>query len=106
MVRVYLSLLLLGACRSPSEQNAAPYAGPLCPSPAACFDRGASLVDQDPKTAAEMFTIACEGSVVAACNNLGQLHEEGRGVARDVKKALSLYERACEGSSPHGCNSL
>src|SRR5262249_16219529 len=48
-------------------------------------------------------TGACDKGDVAACTQLGVLHEEGRGVARDGRRAVSLFEKACQASDELGC---
>lgn len=80
----------------------------VCPAtdPSGCFKLGVRRMDALPQVAASAFTRACEGGVAAACNNLGTLYEEGRGVAQDTARAATLYQQSCNGDSPHGCASL
>jgi len=106
---LWLSTLAAVACDSsrPAVQDAgAP--PPVCPKqvPRRCFDRGLSLLDQDPARAALAFAHACDGQIPEGCNNLGQLYATGRGVAKNLVQAQQLYQQACDGGSPHGCYAL
>lgn len=49
---------------------------------------------------------ACEAGNAAACNDLGVIHEAGRGVPQDHGKAATLFERACEGGVFVACRNL
>lgn len=53
---------------------------------------------------ADRYLQACERGTAEACNELGFLHETGRGVRRDAERAASLYRQACEGGSVTGCS--
>jgi TPR repeat protein len=55
---------------------------------------------KDLRRAAELYSRACGGGVLAGCNNLGGLAlAEG-----DLARAMSLYAKACEGSFARGCS--
>ena len=67
---------------------------------------GASEADRrgEPARAVELYTRACDAGVARACNLLGTLVWQGRGVsAADPKRAYSLYMRACDGGDAAGC---
>jgi hypothetical protein len=53
--------------------------------------------------AVELYTRACDAGVARACNVLGILVWQGRGVIEDPTRAYSLYVRACDGGDPSGC---
>ncbi|RLB58447.1 MAG: hypothetical protein DRI90_16755, partial [Deltaproteobacteria bacterium] len=91
-----------------NKQQAVDGGAPLCPAsePSQCFDRGVSWLDRDPEKAARAFSLACDAGIGGACNNLGALYAEGRGVPRDASRAAALYERACTAGAAHGCHSL
>lgn len=57
----------------------------------------------DVKTAARLFAKACDGGDGAACVRVGDLHAEGRGVAKSDADAARYYERACDADDPSGC---
>jgi uncharacterized protein len=87
--------------------------------------RGLGGVPRDLSRASELFGESCLRGYDPACDAfldlrkalegapwdmrrvseyyLGQLHETGRGVARDVKRALQWYQEACKGGEPRGC---
>lgn len=104
-----LTLALAGCPSTDAPKGRPTDAGtPICPTanPSACFDRGVRLLDRQPEQAAKAFGVACDAGVGGACNNLGALYAEGRGVARDPARAAALYERACAAGAAHGCYSL
>lgn len=75
----------------------------------ACFHLGilhSSGENLDYKQSASYYAKACEGSLMAACNNLGVMYLRGQGVKADSKKAIELYRAACNGGSANGCNNL
>ncbi|MBL0947451.1 caspase family protein [Brevundimonas sp.] len=49
---------------------------------------------------------ACEAGNAAACNDLGAIHEAGRGVPQDHARAAILFERACDGDVFVACRNL
>jgi hypothetical protein len=69
-----------------------------------CFD-GALEADRkgDAARAAELHTRACDAGVAQACNFLGSMVWQGRGVSADPARAYALYMRACEGGDAGGC---
>lgn len=58
---------------------------------------------KDYPQAFKFFTKACDGGFIEACNDLGQLYEEGKGVKQNGAKALKLYAKACESGIGSGC---
>ncbi len=48
----------------------------------------------------------CTAGNARACDTLGDLYDEGRGVNKDERRAASLYEQACRGGVARGCNNL
>lgn len=57
----------------------------------------------DPARAVELYTRVCDAGVARACNVLGTLVWQGRGVSADPARAYSLYLRACDGGDAAGC---
>ncbi|MFL5358296.1 tetratricopeptide repeat protein [Archangium sp.] len=57
----------------------------------------------DPARAVELYTRVCDAGVARACNVLGTLVWQGRGVSADPARAYSLYMRACDGGDAAGC---
>lgn len=57
-------------------------------------------------TAERLYTPACEGGDVLACNLFGLMLETGRGVTRDLARAATLYRTACEAGAAVGCTNL
>jgi TPR repeat protein len=69
-----------------------------------CFDAALEADRKGhPERAVEMHTRACDAGVARACNFLGSLVWQGRGVAGDPARAYSLYMRACDGGDAAGC---
>ncbi len=84
-------------------------ASPDSPEPAACTPASpescvpSALRESDPAKKAGLLRIACDGGNAEACNRLGVLHFEGRGVPRDPARGLELYRKACDGGEAWGC---
>ncbi len=75
----------------------------------ACFHLGilySGSENTDYKASAGYYAKACEGSLMAACNNLAVMYQKGLGVRQDDEKAIELYRAACNGGSADGCNNL
>jgi TPR repeat protein len=62
--------------------------------------------DPLPRGAPAELRIRCEQGVAAACNDLGFLYFEGRGLAKDAWKAKDFYGLACQGGDALGCLNL
>jgi len=56
--------------------------------------------------AAPLLQASCTSDVVAACQKLGSIYEDGKGVAKDYSRAFALYSKACDAGDARGCNSL
>jgi len=50
-----------------------------------------------------LYSEACEGGDLIACNVFGLMLETGAGVPMDRERAASVYRRACEGGELIGC---
>jgi TPR repeat protein len=49
---------------------------------------------------------SCTGGSANACERLGSMYEDGKGVTKDYYRAFALYGKACDAGSAGGCNSL
>jgi hypothetical protein len=56
--------------------------------------------------ATPLFDQACAGGNGKACDNLGSMYGNGKGVAHDDSKAVTFYSKACDAGSAEGCNDL
>ncbi len=104
----------LGCSETPAKKAPAPDKSTLalaskdatCPEGTVkgCFDAAfeAERRGEEPR-AVELFTRTCDAGVARACNQLGALVWQGRGVAADPARAYTLYMRACEGGDAAGC---
>jgi len=62
--------------------------------------------DALPSGPATELRIRCDQGVAAACNDLGFLYFEGRGLAKDAWKAKDFYGLACQRGDALGCLNL
>jgi TPR repeat protein len=75
----------------------------------ACLEVGARLAHPLPgvvgnyERALEILVPLCEAKQARACNELGFLHANGKGVKLDREAALTLFEVACEGGESSAC---
>jgi hypothetical protein len=53
--------------------------------------------------AVELYTRVCDAGGARACNVLGILVSDGRGVSVDPARTYSLFMRACDGGDMSGC---
>ena len=53
--------------------------------------------------AVEFYKIACDTDYGMACNNLGVMYENGRGIKQDKHKAKALFGKACDLKNELGC---
>ncbi|MGA3335371.1 MAG: hypothetical protein ABSC62_14545 [Terracidiphilus sp.] len=56
--------------------------------------------------AAALVNSPCNGGDMAACFDLGEQYDQGRGVAADAARAAALYEKACDGRVAAACQKL
>jgi hypothetical protein len=49
---------------------------------------------------------SCNTGIMAACQRLGSIYDEGKVVTKDYSRAFALYSKACEAGDAGGCNSL
>ena len=49
---------------------------------------------------------SCTGGSADACERLGSMYEDAKGVTKDYYRAFALYDKACDAGSADGCNSL
>lgn len=75
----------------------------------ACLEAGHWLLSQDAELAplaGQLFQLACDHGVAAACSALGRLHLPHGGLDADKAKAESLFDRACRAGNLQGCADL
>jgi TPR repeat protein len=58
------------------------------------------------RRAARVLKKACKAGHAAACETLGVMAEEGRGVAQSESRAQKLFRRACRGGQARACARL
>lgn len=56
--------------------------------------------------AAEAFERSCVEGNAQGCFELGQLYENGQGIAQNKYRASTLYAQACRGGEPLGCSHM
>ena len=109
-----LFAVLGGACSEKPAKRAEPDKSTLalankdetCPEGTVkgCFDAALKAErNGQVERAVELFTRVCDAGVARACNQLGSLVWQGRGVSADPARAYSLYMRACDGGDAAGC---
>lgn len=57
----------------------------------------------DDKRAARLYEAACAFMEAFACNNLGLMYEQGRGVIQEYARAADYYNQSCKGKDHRGC---
>jgi TPR repeat protein len=76
------------------------------PEPSA-YDQGKAAFDnKDYALARVLFTQACDGGEMKACNYLGYVYAQGLGGIPDVDAARKIYQKACEQGNLNSCTSL
>ncbi len=88
-----------------------PAVNPPGPTPAttepSVYDQGKSAYDhKDYAKARTLFTQACDGSNMNACNYLGAIYDQGQGVPVDDAAASKIYQKSCDQGNMRGCNNL
>jgi uncharacterized protein len=72
-----------------------------------CYQLGrARYAAGDVRHAAAALCKACTSAHAPACDGLGVLYEQGRGVAQDPTRARDLYRQACEAGYVAACDRL
>jgi TPR repeat protein len=49
---------------------------------------------------------SCDGGDTEDCSYLGNMYENGKGVAKDKTQAVALYRKACDLGDAWGCMKL
>jgi serine/threonine-protein kinase len=76
------------------------------PEPSA-YELGKTAYDKnDYAQARTLFTQACEGGEMKACNYLGYVYAQGLGSPPDVEMARKIYQKACDQGNLSSCASL
>ena len=65
-----------------------------------------SEIDKDYANAAKFYEKCCDCSQYDACQKLGILYGDGKGVEKNSKKGFELIKKSCDGGSVRGCTSL
>jgi hypothetical protein len=58
------------------------------------------------KEARALFSQACDGGNMNACNYLGTLYDQGQGGLQDEDKAKELFQKACDHGNLSSCTNL
>jgi hypothetical protein len=76
------------------------------PEPSA-YDQGkAAYESKQYDQARTLFTQACDGGNLNACNYLGFIYANGQGIPPDAKTAQEIYQKACDQGNLLSCTSL
>jgi hypothetical protein len=51
----------------------------------------------------DLFVESCKGNFLPACNFLGAMYTEGKGVEKDFPTAFRYFKKACDGGIAQGC---
>ena len=71
------------------------------------YTQGKSAFDhKDYAKARTIFTQACNGDNMNACNYLGAIYYQGLGVKADDVMARKIYQKSCDHENMLGCNNL
>lgn len=72
-----------------------------------CFELGRLHADRgEMRRAAKLLGRACDDGYALACDALGVMTQEGRGVRESPARAKSLFLRACRGGHTEACERL
>jgi TPR repeat protein len=72
-----------------------------------CYELGRILrAAGEPRRAAKVMGQACEADHAPACETLGVMAAEGRGIKRNAARAQRLFRRACRGGQAKACTRL
>jgi TPR repeat protein len=71
-------------------------------------ERKAELLYRDERyaEAVPLLEGSCTSGIMAACQRLGSIYDQGKGVAKDYSRAFALYSKACDAGDAGGCNRL
>jgi TPR repeat protein len=71
------------------------------------YDQGKTAFDhKDYAKARTLFTQACDGNNMNACNYLGYIFDQGLGVPANDVEAGKVYQKACDQGNLRGCTGL
>ena len=71
------------------------------------YTQGKTAFDhKDYAKARTLFTQACNGDNMNACNYLGAIYDQGKGVKADDVAARKIYQKSCDHGNMLGCNGL
>jgi serine/threonine-protein kinase len=77
------------------------------PQAGSVYDQGlSSYKNKQYAQARTLFSQACNGGELKACNYLGYMYAQGQGGSRDQSKAREVYQKACELNNFTSCASL
>lgn len=65
-----------------------------------------SEIDKDYANVAKFYEKCCDCNQYDACQKLGILYGDGKGVEKNSKKEFELIKKPCDGGSVRGCTSL
>jgi TPR repeat protein len=65
--------------------------------------QGGPALERNPARAAEYYGLACDGGVLPSCTNLGLMHRDGLGIAKDEARGRALLEKACTAGYAPAC---
>ena len=77
-----------------------------CESLGIIYKLGLHGITKDYTKAAEYFAKGCKLQNGRACDAMGDLYFEGKGVPQDSAKAAKYYSKGCELNYPLACHSL
>lgn len=77
-------------------------------SPYWCYNHGVMVaeVEKDLPKARRLYEASCNDDNIDACNNLGDMMNNGVGGPVDKKTAKALFQKACDGKLELGCENL
>jgi serine/threonine protein kinase len=71
------------------------------------YDQGKTAYEsKDYAKALKLFTQACNGGNMNACNYLGYIYDQGQGVKVNDDMAGNIYQKSCDQGNMLGCNGL
>ncbi len=71
------------------------------------YEQGKTAYDSKQYNKARtLFTQACDGGEMNACNYLGYIYANGLGIPADTETARKIYQKSCDGGHLLGCTGL